>query len=163
RFFFDGVYTSPASNSSSTIRNAYGRDVAAFLLGIPSASSQSAIDNSINYSVQSIFHGFFFHDDWRVTPRLTLNLGLRYELEAGLTERYNRIVRGIDLTTPSPIEAAAKAAYTTAYNANPANFPLPPDRFHALGGITFAEDNKRGIWKADKNNWQPRIGAAFKL
>jgi hypothetical protein len=35
RFFFDGTYTSPASNSSSTVRNVYGRDVAAFLLGIP--------------------------------------------------------------------------------------------------------------------------------
>src|SRR5215475_8700236 len=163
RFFFDGVYTSPASNSSSTIRNAYGRDVAAFLLGIPSASSQSAIDNSSSYSVQSLFHGFFFHDDWRVTSKLTLNLGLRYELETGVTERYNRIVRGIDLATPSPIEAAAKAAYTSAYNAAPSNFPLPPDQFRVRGGITFADDNNRGVWEADKSNWQPRIGAAYKL
>jgi hypothetical protein len=163
RFFFDGVYTSPASNSSSTIRNAYGRDVAAFLLGIPSASSQSAIDNSINYSVQSLFHGFFFHDDWRVTSKLTLNLGLRYEVETGLTERYNRIVRGFDLTTPSQIEPAAKAAYTTAYNAAPSNFPLPPDQFRVRGGVTFADDNNRGVWEADKSNWQPRVGAAYKL
>ncbi len=164
RFFFDGVYTSPASNSASAIRNAYGRDVAAFLLGIPSASSsQSTIENSINYSAQSIFHGFFFQDDWRVTSKLTLNLGLRYELETGLTERYNRVVRGIDLTTPSPIEAAAKAAYTTAYNAAPANFPLSPDQFRVLGGLTFAGDNNRGVWDADKSNWQPRVGAAYKL
>src|SRR5215510_11643455 len=163
RFFFDGVFTSPASNSSSAIRNTYGRDVAAFLLGLPSASGQSTIENSSNYSVQSVFHGFFFHDDWRVTSKLTLNLGLRYELETGLTERYNRIIRGIDLTTPSPVEAAAKAAYTAAYNANPSAFLLPPDRFHALGGITFADDNNRGIWKADKRNWQPRVGLAYKL
>ena len=163
RFFFDGVFTSPASNSSSTIRNAYGRDVAAFLLGIPSVSSQSAIDNSINYSVQSLFHGFFFHDDWRVTSKLTLNLGLRYELEKGLTERYNRIVRGIDLTTSSPVEAAAKAAYTAAFNANPSGFVLTPDQFHVLGGLSFAGDDNRNIWDADKSNWQPRIGLAYKL
>ena len=164
RFFFDGSFTTQASNASTAQRQAYGRDVAAFLLGLPSAStSQSLIENSINYSVQSLFHGFFFHDDWRVTSKLTLNLGLRYELEKGLTERYNRIVRGIDLTTPSPVEAAAKAAYTTAFNINPANFPLPPDQFRVLGGLTFAPDDNRNIWDADRSNWQPRIGAAYKL
>jgi len=164
RFFFDGTYTSLASNSSNTIRNTYGRDVAAFLLGIPSVqSTQSRIENSTNYSVQSLFHGFFFHDDWRVTSKLTLNLGLRYELEKGLTERYNRIVRGIDLTTPSPVEAAAKAAYASAFNANPSGFVLPPDQFRALGGLTFAGDDNRNIWDADKSNWQPRVGVAYKL
>jgi carboxypeptidase family protein len=164
RFFFNGAFTSPASNSSSTIQNTYGRDVAAFLLGVPSASSaQSRIEDSANYSVQSLFHGFFFQDDWRVTEKLTLNLGLRYELEKGLTERYNRIARGIDLTTSSPIEAAAKAAYTAAYNANPANFPLPPDQFRVLGGLNFAGDDNRNISDADKSNWQPRIGLAYKL
>jgi Carboxypeptidase regulatory-like domain len=163
RFFFDGSFTTQASNPTTAQRNAYGRDVAAFLLGLPSVSSQSLIENSINYSVQSLYHGFFFHDDWRVTSKLTLNLGLRYELEKGLTERYNRIVRGIDVTTSSPVEAAAKAAYTAAYNLNPSNFPLPPDQFRVLGGLTFAGDDNRNIWDADKSNWQPRIGAAYKL
>ncbi len=164
RFFFDGTFTTPASNSSTALRQTYGRDVAAFLLGLPSAStSQSVIDNPNSYSVQSVYHGFFFQDDWRVTSKLTLNLGLRYEVELGLTERYNRIVRGFDLTMPSAIEAAAKAAYTTAYNAAPANFPRPPDQFRVLGGITYAGDSDRNVWDADKSNWQPRIGAAYKL
>jgi hypothetical protein len=164
RYFFDGTYTSPASNSSSTTRNRYGRDVAAFLLGIPTASStQSLIDNSINYSTQSVYHGFFFQDDWRVTRKLTLNLGLRYELETGVTERFNRVVRGFDLTTPSPVEAAARAAYTAAYNTNPNVFPLSPDNFRVRGGYTFADERQRAIWETDTRNVQPRIGAAFQL
>ncbi|HMY74576.1 MAG TPA: carboxypeptidase-like regulatory domain-containing protein, partial [Blastocatellia bacterium] len=164
RFFFDGIYTTPASNSSTALRQLYGRDVAAFLLGIPTASSsQSVIENGTSYSVQSVYHGFYFHDDWRVNKRLTLNLGLRYELELGLTERFNRIVRSVDLTTSSPIEAAAKAAYTTAYNAAPANFPLSPDKFRVVGGITYANADNRSIWNTDKTNWQPRVGASFKL
>ncbi len=164
RLFFDGTYTSPASNSSTTLRNAFGRDIAAFLVGIAttgSGSTASQIDNSINYSVQSVYHGFWAGDDWRVTPKLTLNLGLRYEWEGALTERFNRIQRGFDLATASPIEAAARAAYTTAYNANPTNFLLTPDQFHVLGGYTFADSSNRSAWDTDKRNLQPRVGFSY--
>jgi len=164
RLFFDGTFTTPASNSSTALRNAYGRDIAAFLLGIAttgSGSTASQIDNAINYSVQSIYNGFFFHDDWRVTPKLTLNLGLRYELEGGLSERYDRIQRGFDLSTPTPIDAAARAAYTTAYNANPSNFLLTPDKFKVLGGYTYADSSNRAAWTTDHGNVEPRIGISY--
>ena len=166
RLFFDGTFTSPASNSSSTLRNAFGRDIAAFLLGIPttgSGSTASQIDNPITYSVQSNYHGFFVQDDWRLTPKITLNLGVRYELEGALTERYNRIQRGFDLNSPSPIDTAARAAYTTAFNANPANFLLAPSQFRVLGGYTFADSNNRSAWDADKRNIQPRVGVSYAM
>ncbi len=166
QFFFDGTFTAPASNSSSTLRNVFGRDIAAFLLGIPTTGSggnASQIDNSINYSVQSLYHGIFFQDDWRATRKLTLNLGLRFDLEQGLTERYNRILRGFDLGSPSPIEAQARAAYTTSFNANPANFVVTPANFHVLGGYTFADENNRNVWEADRSNFQPRVGASYQL
>jgi len=166
QFFFDGTFTAPASNSSSTLRNVFGRDIAAFLLGIPTTGSggnASQIDNSINYSVQSVYHGFFVHDDWRLSRKLTLNLGLRFDLEQGLTERYDRILRGFDFGTPSPIEAQVRAAYTTAFNANPANFPVPPSQFRVLGGYTFADSNNRNVWEADRSNFQPRVGASYQL
>lgn len=174
RYFFDGTYTtvdtttttnSTTQTNANRNRNVYGRDVAAFLLGIPTAqATQSIIDTSgINYSVQSQYHGFFFHDDWRVTPKLTLNLGLRYELELGLTERYNRFIRGFDATTTNPVNDAARANYTTAYNANPSNFLVTPDQFRVLGGPLYASDDNRALWDADKGNWQPRIGAAYQL
>ncbi len=166
QFFFDGTFTAPASNSSSTLRNVFGRDVAAFLLGIPttgSGSNSSQIDNSQNYSVQSLYHGFFIQDDWRVNRKLTLNLGLRYDLEQGLTERYNRILRGFDLGTPSPINNQVRAAYTTAFNANPSNFVVPPSAFQVLGGYTFANDDNRNVWEADRSNFQPRIGLSYSL
>jgi carboxypeptidase family protein len=164
RLFFDGLYTAPASNSSTALRNAFGRDIAAFLLGIASAgsgSTASQLDNSINYSVQSLYNGMFFHDDWRVTPKLTLNLGVRYELEGGLTERYNRIQRGFDLTTPTPIENAVRAAYTTAYNANPSNFLVSPANFNVRGGYTYANSNDNEAWTTDKGNIEPRLGISY--
>src|SRR5919107_245743 len=149
-FTFDGVFTSPASNSNTATRNAYGRDVAAFILGLPSSS---VIDNPQAYSVQSVYHGFFVQDDWRVTPKLTLNLGFRYELELGLTERYNRILRGFDFTTPTSVNDAVRAAYTTTYNAQSAAnkaFLADPANFRVVGGITFADENNRAIFDADK-------------
>ena len=166
QFFFDGTFTAPASNSNANLRNAFGRDVAAFLLGVPttgSGANASQIDNSINYSVQSIYHGFFIQDDWRVSKNLTLNLGLRYDIEQGLTERFDRILRGFDLGTPSPIEAQVRAAYTTAFNANPANFVVAPSQFRVLGGYTFADENNRNVWEADRSNVQPRVGASYQL
>ncbi|HEX8560763.1 MAG TPA: carboxypeptidase-like regulatory domain-containing protein [Pyrinomonadaceae bacterium] len=163
QFTFDGLFTAPASNSNTATRNAYGRDVAAFVLGLPSSS---VIDNPSSYSVQSVYHGFFVQDDWRVTPKLTLNLGFRYELELGLTERYNRIQRGFDLTTPAPVNDAARAAYTTIYNGQSAAsraFLASPADFRVVGGYTFADENNRATWRADKTNWQPRAGAAYQL
>ena len=166
QFFFDGLFTAPASNSSTTLRNAFGRDIAAFMLGVPTTGSggnASQIDNSINYSVQSVYHGFFIQDDWRVGRKLTLNLGLRYDLEQGLTERFNRILRGFDLGTPSPIDAQVRAAYTTAFNANPANFVVHPSQFRVLGGYTFANEDNRNVWEADRSNMQPRFGLSYQV
>jgi hypothetical protein len=177
RYFFDGTYTTitttTATNSSNATnlernRNAYGRDLAAFLFGVPTAStSQSLIDTTgRSYSLQSLYHGFFFADDWRVSSKLTLNLGLRYELEMGLTERYNRMFRGFDPTTASPIQAQALAAYTAAYNADPnraTNFPVTPSQFQVLGGVQYADENNRSLWNTDKSNWQPRLGAAYQV
>ncbi|HEX8687933.1 MAG TPA: hypothetical protein VF654_15595, partial [Pyrinomonadaceae bacterium] len=162
-FTFDGLFTAPASNSNTATRNAYGRDVAAFILGLPSSA---VIDNPQSYSVQQLYHGFFVQDDWRATPKLTLNLGLRYELEMGLTERYNRILRGFDFTTPTAVDPAVRAAYTTTFNAQSAAnrvFLPDPANFRVVGGYTFADENNRTIWNADKSNWEPRFGAAYQL
>ncbi|HEV2761392.1 MAG TPA: carboxypeptidase-like regulatory domain-containing protein, partial [Pyrinomonadaceae bacterium] len=175
RFTFDGTFTTvtttTTTNSSNATnhernRNLYGRDVAAFLLGLPVSGGNSRIENAINYSAQSVYHGFFVQDDWRVSPKLTLNLGFRYDLELGITERFNRLARGFDFTTESPIEAAARAAFTTIYNANQARFAgsgLTPENFRVRGGFQFVGEDERAAWDADTSNWQPRFGAAYQL
>ena len=158
RYQFDGLYTSAASNSPTAERNQLGRDLAAFLFGLPSANNNSFLDAPIAYSAQSVYHGFFFQDDWRVNSRLTLNMGVRYDVELGLTERHNRIVRGFDTNGVNPVEAAVRAAYA----ANPVP-GLPANELNVRGGYIFADSNNRSMWNADKNNVQPRVGAAFKI
>ncbi len=79
-------------------------------------------------------------------------------MKAGQTERYNRNTRGFDTTTSQAIEAAAKANYA----ANPIP-QIPVSAFQVRGGLLFASDANRGFYEADKNNFQPRIGAAYQV
>jgi hypothetical protein len=131
------------------------QSIASLLLGIPTGGSIPLTPPS---SYQSLYQGFFLQDDWKVSRRLTLNLGLRYELEGATTERFNRNLRGFDLTTASPIEAAAKAAYA----ATPIP-EIPAANFNVKGGLLFVTPDQRGFYDADRNNFQPRIGFAFQI
>ncbi len=152
---FDSTYTRAASNATGQ----YGQGIAAFLLGIPTGG-RIEVRPGQDYSV--ISHGIFVHDDWRVSPNLTLNLGLRYDLETGMTEAENRNIRGFDLTTANPIQADV----ATKYAANPpAGVPLSAQQFAAkvLGGYQYVSDSNPHIWDGDGNNWQPRVGATYKL
>ena len=54
------------------------------MLGIP--TTNSIVETRSNYDARVNSHGAFVHDDWRVSDRLTLNLGVRYDLELGSTE-----------------------------------------------------------------------------
>jgi hypothetical protein len=151
---FDTTYTrGPLDNSSGA---AMGQSMVSLLLGIPGSGY---IDRNTDAAAQTLYNGLFFQDDFRVNSKLTLNLGLRYELEGSPTERYNRNGRGFDLTSPSPIEAAAQAAYA----ANPDKSGLPVADFHVRGGMIFASSSNRGFWIADKNNFAPRVGVAYQL
>ena len=50
--------------------------------------------------------GMFVQDDWKVSPKLTLNVGVRYEFETPLHERFNRSTLGFDTSYTQPISAA---------------------------------------------------------
>jgi hypothetical protein len=150
---FGTAYTrGPLDNSPAA---PIGQDYAAFLLGQVTGGS---IDRNASRSNQVMYHSVFFHDDFKVSSRLTLNLGLRYEYEGGLTERFNRNTRGFDLTSASPTEAAAKAAYAVSPIAQ-----VAASAFQVKGGYLFAGSSGRGVWTPDKNNFQPRLGVAYKI
>lgn len=153
RYDFANNFTrGPLDNSAGA---AVGQSLASFMLG---QITGGLIDRNTARSNQSLYAGFFFHDDWKVSAKLTLNIGLRYEYEGATDERYNRNTRGFDFTSASPIETAALAAYT----ATPLP-EIPASAFKVKGGLQFASNSNRGFWDPDLNNYQPRLGFAYKL
>ena len=142
----------PLDNSPSA---PIGQGLASFLLGLPSGGQ---ISSNASIAQQSKSTAFYLQDDWRIRKNLTLNLGIRYDFDSPLTERYNRSVRGFDFTTANPIAATAIANY--AKNPLP---DLPANQFAVNGGLTFAGVNNqpRQLWKMDRNNFSPRIGLAW--
>jgi carboxypeptidase family protein len=133
-----------------------GQELAAMLLGIPAGT----MARSASYATQDRYFATYLHDDFKLSAKVTLNLGLRYELELPFTERFNRLVAGFAFDQSNPLEAAARANY--AKNPIP---ELPVDQFHARGGLTFVDQNgnSRSPFKGEKNNFLPRIGIAWQI
>jgi hypothetical protein len=155
-FNFDAAWTRGPLDNSPTAPGSIGQSFAAFLLGLPSSGS---VGRSAQYDERSSTWGFYVQDDWKVGDRLTLNAGLRYELETPLFEVQNRSVRGFDATAVQPMEAAAKAAL------NPTATGVSRDQFQVRGGLTFAgvDGQPSGLYETPKSNFMPRVGAAYKL
>jgi hypothetical protein len=129
---------------------------AAFLLGLPNTTT---VLRAADYSEYSKTWGFFVQDDWRVNDKLTLNLGLRYEVETPLTERNDKSVSGFDFAYVQPIEGTVQARYA-ALN-DPALKALVP-QLTARGGLMFAGvDGNSRLYRAPRNTFLPRLGFAY--
>jgi hypothetical protein len=159
RFNFDATWTRGPLDNSPTAPSSLGQSMAAFLLGLPSASNSYVAINA-SYAEQSVSWAYFVHDDWKVNNRLTLNLGLRWEYDGPLTERFNRSVRTFDASYVQPFEAAARIAY-----ANNPTSEIPPSAFNVRGGLTFAGvgGEPRELYNTPKDSWMPRIGFAYRV
>lgn len=153
-------YTQGPFNTSAAPQ--LGGQVASMLYGISATSS--VLSRNASYAEQDKYFGLFIQDDWKLNSNFTLNIGLRYEIESPITERYNRSVAGYDATTPNPLNDAAKANYAAIYANNPVA-ELSPSQFAAMGGLTFVGINgkDRQFWQGEKNNIMPRIGFAWQL
>src|SRR6202041_1455403 len=87
--------------ASPTVSNGLtGSSLASMLLGYPTSGSQAVVGN-FNDFIR--YYGGFVQDDFRVTPKLTLNLGVRFEFESGVQEESNRIITGFNSTATSPL------------------------------------------------------------
>ncbi len=131
--------TAAFTQSNPLVPNAQSGDsMASFLLGYPSALSSSF--NSFPAQGQHYYSGFA-QDDWRILKKLTLNLGLRWEYESPITDRFNQAVAGFDRSTTSRIGSSTGPA--------------------VAGGLLYVNANNRLPYKRDLNNFAPRVGFAY--
>ncbi|MBS1827879.1 MAG: TonB-dependent receptor [Acidobacteria bacterium] len=134
--FTRGLTSGPVAGVASTTS---GDGVASLLLGVGSGGSApigAATATTANY------HGLYLQDSWRFNRRLTMHLGVRWEVQTARTERFNR------LNNFNPDVASPLAQRT--------GLPL-------RGGLEFVTPNNRGAWDTDWKGFAPRIGLAYKI
>lgn len=145
----NGLFVFPGS-SSAAFRSS-GDAFADFLLGRALAYTETNIDITSHLRYQ--MYEFFVQDDWTVTPRLTLNLGLRYSLILQPTDTEN-VLTNFD---PSRFDPAR------AFRIDAANTRVPGTG-DPLNGIIIAGQNSpygERVTRTDKTNFGPRVGFAW--
>jgi len=144
-FGFDQTFTRANYLTADSLS---GNAIASMLLGVPTSGG-------VDYIARPYFSWRYWapwvQDDIKVTRRLTVNVGVRWDVLGPLTERYNRLNYGFFPSQVNPISS----------QINQQQFP----GYKAYGGIGFTGVNglPRGAFNTDWNNIQPRLGAAFQL
>ena len=119
--------------------------------GAIQASTGTSGDPSFNLSPTML--GFYFEDDWRATPRLLLNLGLRYDREIG--------TYGIDKQANSRTHQEIVAASKVNVPTVPTTQTLPPTGVGYTPSLGYLGGNYTGLPSNDNLDFSPRVGFSF--
>ena len=135
-FSFDPQFT---GNDVNRVVPQTGNSIASFLLNTPQSGF---IDVNAEPALQQRLVSLFVQDDIRVTSKLKVNVGLRWDYLGALTDRFDALTRGLDRTSPSPLRAPG---------------------IDLKGGMLFAGTGgqSRGIYDRDFRNFGPRAGFAY--
>jgi hypothetical protein len=161
---FDNSYTQENNGRDSTYQQSNtGLAMASFLMGVNTSSS---VSRNSSASLQSPYYAIYAGDTWRLTPKLTIIPGVRFEYEYGVSEKHNQLIVGWDPNADlSAISVPVNAAYQSALaGATPAQRAVLPPTLTIKGGPRYA-----GVNGAPTNQWNnnyrflPRIAAAYQV
>jgi hypothetical protein len=135
-FNFQYVTANGGVSSNNKNNNQLGVNGAGLFLGAGSWWIRPGANVAAAFSQK--YYAVYSQNDWRASQKLTINLGLRWDLQPGTTERYDRM-SAVDLDA------------TNAFGSKGAVV------FPGVGGYS------RNLWDTQWNNWGPRLGAAYQL
>ena len=145
-FWYDRTWTQTNCGSCGSWDQASGNSIATILLGNPTSGS-----DAINVKTFWSDHYWapFVQDDWKLTRKLTLNLGVRWDFMPGEVERNNKGNFAFNTTAVNPINSLVTI----------------PGYSQILGGVTYLgiNGNPRAVYPLQKSNIQPRVGFAYSL
>jgi len=141
--------------STTTGFGSLGVEWAAFLMGVPNAMS---IDTNDSSYITTPYQGTFVQDNFRITQKLTLNLGARLEYEGSIRERFDRGLRDFDPRHEVILAAAMQAAYAASPLAE-----RPASEFVIRGGVNYLGVNAPRTRTAPTWRVMPRLGFAYAL
>lgn len=139
-FSFGTSFTSgPNPNASVPSAQSAFDSWASFLLGYPTSGS---IARQQTVAFSQLYNALFLQDDWRIMPRLTLNLGVRWDIETGFKERYNRWAN-FDPTAANPLSQYTGLSFS--------------------GGAQYLGNagNPSRTWPTAYGNVGPRVGFSY--
>ncbi len=148
-FSFAQNYTQRNPNVGSTTE---GWGLATFLLG---GYSNAAYEYGTAVTIFHHYVGAYLQDDWKIKRRLTVNLGLRWDVETGTQESHDRLT-SFDFRAPSSLVGRVNAPTDATVRQ------LRPNFTQLTGRLRFMDEGE-AEWAADKNRFAPRIGMALQL
>jgi hypothetical protein len=160
-FNFSQTFTDQTALGSQTA-SLGGDGFASLLLGYPAgtASAGSTVP-TISTADAFGYHYWaaFVQDDWRVTPKLTVNLGVRWDYESPVTERHGRQNAGWDYGDLNPMNQGTACS---AASCSPSVTGVNAGKY--TGGLLFVGPNYPFAFNRELGDrWQPRIGVAYHI
>jgi hypothetical protein len=153
---FTNDFTRQASDIAQLTPSNLGLTMAAFMLGIPTASV-ATIQPTTN--LRNHYFATFAQDTWRASENLTLNFGLRFEWEDGISEDDNAMLVDFDPNATLAISDLAQAAYARSPVAG-----LAPSDFRVRGGSVYASaPGQSGKTWDSEVMFMPRLSASYQL
>ena len=135
-----GLFSYDFTSTSEFPYSGGGDGIASFLTGVGGPGAWGQYDVPAYSSTQSFQYAGFVQDNWKVSKKLTLNIGFRDEILLPQTERYNRLNK-LDLNVVSPLQV--------------------PGLGTLHGGEVFMSPQDRSNYNADYTNVGPRLGFAY--